>query len=100
MKKYKQRGIEDCLKEAYAIATSGTVGFGLSIDLDGFDPSQAPGVGTPVPNGMDVKAFCEAIRQSNNDPLIGIELVEFNPELDKQNKTLDLFGPLLEACFY
>ncbi|HEX7968511.1 MAG TPA: arginase family protein, partial [Stellaceae bacterium] len=36
MEEVKQRGIHDALNEALAIATRGTAGFGLSIDLDGF----------------------------------------------------------------
>ncbi len=94
-----QRGIEDCMQEACDIANRASAGFGISIDLDGFDPKYAPGVGTPVPNGIDVEGFCRSLDHIPRESLIGIEIVEFNPDFDKDDKTLQLFNPLLEACF-
>ncbi len=37
--------------EAIGIATNGTAGFHLSLDMDFVDPQYAPGVGTPVRGG-------------------------------------------------
>ena len=59
MEEVQQRGFEDCMQEALTIANNGTAGFGISIDLDGFDPKQAPAVGTPVANGLDAPTFCD-----------------------------------------
>ena len=53
-------GIHEVMGQALAIATKGTSGFHLSFDLDGTDPSVAPGVGTPVPGGTTLK-FSKAI---------------------------------------
>src|SRR5690242_3418600 len=49
MEEVKRRGMAWALAEALAIATRGTQGFGLTIDLDGFDPEDAPGIGLKVP---------------------------------------------------
>jgi arginase len=95
----QQKGIEACMQEAINIASTGTVGYGISIDLDGFDPQTAPGVGTPVTNGLDYDAFCQTMKNQTKDNLIGIEIVEFNPEEDHQDKTAKLFKPLIESCF-
>ena len=37
---------------AIEIASEGMKGIHLSFDLDALDPTQAPGVGTPVYNGL------------------------------------------------
>ncbi len=99
MDEVKQRGMADCMTEAITIACKNTVGFGISIDLDGFDPIAAPGVGTPVPDGLDCQSFCQTIQQQNLDKLVGIEIVEYNPERDLNNQTAKLFKPLLDSCF-
>src|SRR5262245_38851994 len=48
----RRRGLDAVAAEALAIATGGTSGFGISIDLDAVTPEEAPGVGTPVPEGI------------------------------------------------
>src|SRR5918996_395349 len=47
-----RRGLETVAAEALAIAARGTSGFGVSIDLDAVTPDDAPGVGTPVADGI------------------------------------------------
>ncbi len=89
-------GISAALNEAHRIATKGTVGYGLSIDMDAFDPSEAPGVGTAEPHGLSVKTCCSALSQFSADPaLLGIEVVEFNPHLDRNDLTKDAVVKLL-----
>src|SRR6266545_3563298 len=46
------RGLDDCLDEAFAIATDDCDGAFLSIDVDVVDPGMAPGTGTPEPGGL------------------------------------------------
>jgi arginase len=48
----KERGLNVVMQEALKIASHGTIGFGISIDIDGIDPIDAPGTGTDVPNGI------------------------------------------------
>lgn len=53
----------------------------LSIDLDAFDPSQVPGVGTPEPGGLGWKeaiALFGALRAAGKT-LVGADLVELCP---------------------
>ncbi len=47
-----RRGLDTVAAEALAIAARGTSGFGVSIDLDAVTPEEAPGVGTPVADGI------------------------------------------------
>lgn len=52
----------------------------LSVDMDVFDPSVAPGVGTPEPNGMNYKEFVGQLNKiSDNSKIIGMDVVEVRP---------------------
>lgn len=53
----------------------------ISIDLDGFDPSEVPGVGTPEPGGLrwyGALALLRALRGAGKT-LVGADLVELCP---------------------
>jgi len=55
----------------------------VSIDIDGLDPSIAPGTGTPSPGGLlydEVNELLEAIAKRGN--VIGFDLVEVSPPYD------------------
>ncbi|MFM2161036.1 MAG: arginase [Pseudomonadota bacterium] len=88
MSELDERGVAACTREAFDRATSGTIGTHLSFDLDGVDPTDAPGVGTPVPGGLTLREslyVCEAAHRTGR--LQGMELVELNPTLDERNRT-------------
>ncbi|WP_256379311.1 arginase family protein [Butyrivibrio sp. XPD2002] len=71
----------------------------LSFDMDALDPTQAPGVGTPVHNGLTQReAFiiCEMMNDSGH--LKSMDLVETNPLLDNRNATGILASELITAC--
>jgi arginase len=91
MSELDERGTAVCVREAIEHVSKGTVGLHLSFDLDGVDPQDAPGVGTPVPGGLTVREshlVCEAAARSGR--LLGMEMVELNPTLDVRNKTGEL----------
>lgn len=95
-----ERGLAACFSDALAIVADAAHGFGVTLDLDAFDPSIAPGVGTPVPAGLLADEFhwgwcqlaaCRGLR--------AVEIVEYNPRRDRQGLTAqlicDLIGDLL-----
>ena len=53
----------------------------LSLDMDVLDPAFAPGVSHHEPGGMTTREVLEII-QHLNAPLIGADIVEFNPRRD------------------
>ena len=92
-------GMETIIEEAIRIAGAGTNGIHLSFDMDAIDPTQAPGVGTPVYNGLTQReAFIACERLYDSDKLIAIDLVETNPLLDDRNATGILASELLLTC--
>lgn len=96
MDEVEERGFEAVFKEALAIVKTNTNGYGLSIDLDAFDPEEAPGVGTPAPQGLKQKDVLPALIQVKNDPALkAFEIVEYNPDRDKSDKTLYLMRDIL-----
>ena len=52
MTKVVTRGLDECLTEAFGIATDECDGVFLSVDVDVVDPGMAPGTGTPEPGGL------------------------------------------------
>jgi len=51
----------------------------VTLDLDGFDPSEAPGVGTPEPGGFGWFDFLEIIEALKGRRLVGFDVVELMP---------------------
>jgi arginase len=98
MPEVRQRGLAAVLAEAHAIATNGTVGYGVSLDLDAFDPHEAPGVGTPASDGIHAADFMAPWSALINGPAcLGIEIVEYNPARDRGARTARLMQQLVSA---
>ncbi len=77
-----------------------TDGVHLSLDLDGLDPNDAPGVGTPVPGGISYRESHLAMEMLAESGLItSAEFVEVNPILDERNKTASLAVALMGSLF-
>ena len=81
-------GMAGVVNEALAIACDGPGTLHVSFDMDGIDPSEAPGVGTPVRGGISYREahlLMEAVAASG--ALGSLEITEINPILDHQNQT-------------
>jgi arginase len=91
MRDIDERGLRSVMEEAIRIASDGTAGFHLSLDMDFVDPSDAPGVGTPVRGGatyreahLAMEMICDSRR------MVSMEVVEVNPVIDVHNRTAEL----------
>src|ERR1700723_131618 len=74
------RGLDECLTEAFAIATDECDGVFLSVDVDVVDPGMAPGTGTPEPGGLTGRQLLDAVRRIAMElPLAGVDGVEVSP---------------------
>ncbi|WP_025822589.1 agmatinase [Shewanella marina] len=79
----------------------------LTIDIDAFDPSIAPGTGTPSHGGFqyyEVLEIIKALSQRSKGQIVGIDLVEVAPAYDPTGITAILAAQLLMntigAIFY
>jgi arginase len=98
MREIEQRGLDNVLDDAHRIASSGTAGYGISVDLDAIDPREAPGVGSPVRGGLRAAEAINALAGLSCDTALrGLEIVEYNPYLDIDAQTIALVPALVEA---
>ncbi|MCY4143795.1 MAG: agmatinase [Gammaproteobacteria bacterium] len=67
----------------------------LSLDIDGLDPSCAPGTGTPEPGGLTTTQALEIIRGCRGLNIIGADVVEVAPPFDLSRNTSLLAANLL-----
>ncbi|MDG0980961.1 MAG: agmatinase [Halieaceae bacterium] len=67
----------------------------LTFDIDGLDPSVAPGTGTPEPAGLSASQGLEVIRGCWGLNLVGADLMEVSPPYDPSGNTALLGANLL-----
>lgn len=69
----------------------------ISIDLDGIDPSEAPGVAHPEPGGLTVREVL-AVLDRQTSRIVGVDIVELNPARDNGGVTAILAAKLVREC--
>ncbi len=90
MREIDERGLRAVMEEAIRLASDGTAGFHLSLDMDFVDPRDAPGVGTPVRGGATYREAHLAMEMiCDSGQMVSMEVVEVNPVLDEANRTGD-----------
>lgn len=93
-------GMPKVMEEAIDYLKQRTDGVHLSLDLDGLDPSEAPGVGTPVIGGISYRESHLAMEMLAEAGIItSVEFVEVNPILDDRNKTAQVAVALMGSLF-
>ncbi len=93
-------GMSQVMQEAIDYLKKRTDGVHLSFDMDGIDPSEAPGVGTPVNGGVTYRESHLALEMLAESGLItSAEFVEVNPMLDDKSKTAKLAVDLIGSLF-
>ena len=90
-KTIKEKGIGTILSELYKRLEEIKVNnIHLSFDIDCLDSSLVPGTGTPVENGMsldEITYILKAVFETRK--IKSMDFVEFNPEIDTNNITLN-----------
>lgn len=101
MQEVESRGLDAVFNEAKNRITKNTKHYGVSIDLDGLDPEDAPGVGSPESNGIKADDLCSALKKYcyGDANLLGTEITEFNPHLDIDGKTQKIIRRLVDAIY-
>jgi arginase len=94
----EREGLAAIMDKAAKIAANGTDAVALSLDLDAFDPQDAPSVGTPVDGGLRQKEMlpllAKLVKEVKPDL---IEIAEYNPTLQGCDITRALILEVLPA---
>ncbi|QCJ40595.1 arginase [Bacillus sp. S3] len=100
MHEIDRMGMAKVMEETIAYLKERTDGVHLSLDLDGLDPSECPGVGTPVMGGISYRESHLAMEMLEEAKIItSAEFVEVNPILDEKNKTASVAVGLMGSLF-
>ncbi len=94
----RKDGMEKVMEEAIRIASNGTEGIHMSYDLDVIDPKLAPGVSIPAVDGINLDEAYEAVDMiiKHKDKVKSLDLVEYNPLRDIDDKTKVIAKKILE----
>jgi arginase len=88
MRDIDERGMREVMADALKYAMDDTAGIAVSLDMDFVDPSDAPGVGTPVRGGVTYREAHLAMEMiADTESMVSLEVVEINPILDEHNRT-------------
>ncbi len=100
MRDVDERGVRVIMEEAIGFASAGTAGFHVSFDLDGMDPRDVPGTGTPVKGGLnwrEANLLMEMI--SDTGRMTSLEITELNPILDVKNQSGEVAVDVILSAF-
>ncbi len=88
MRDIDERGMREVMSDALKYAMDDTDGIAVSLDMDFVDPSDAPGVGTPVRGGVTYREAHLAMEMiADSEAMVSLEIVEINPVIDEHNRT-------------
>jgi arginase len=88
MRDIDERGMREVMSDALKYARDDTDGISVSLDMDFVDPSDAPGVGTPVRGGVTYREAHLAMEMlADTEAMVSLEVVEINPVIDEHNRT-------------
>jgi arginase len=88
MRDVDERGMREVMSDALKYAMDDTQGISVSLDMDFVDPSDAPGVGTPVRGGVTYREAHLAMEMiADSEAMASMEIVEINPVIDEHNRT-------------
>ena len=94
-------GLPNCFEEAIEIASKNNSGFGMSIDIDGLDPNDAPATAIKTEPGIKtdelIKVLAEKIK--GNSKFLGLEIAEFFPDYDIEQKTEKVIAEIIKSIY-
>ncbi|HLD95239.1 MAG TPA: arginase [Alphaproteobacteria bacterium] len=99
MEDIQKRGLEEIVREAINTLEAQVDFLGISLDIDFFDPQDAPGTGTREKKGAHFQEFLPIVKTILKNPkTIAFEIAEYNPKKDKENLTKNLMVELLKVA--
>lgn len=103
MEEVLRKGLSACMQEALTyLNLTEKHELLMSIDLDAFCPEDAPGVTVPEPYGLKSAAFIDALHTCSASILpylSGVEIAEFSPQHDQNQRTQNLIVNMLNSIW-
>lgn len=99
MRDIDEQNMRGVMEKSLSLASRDTAGFMVSLDMDVMDPSEAPGVGTPVRGGLTFREAHLALEMiADSGKMLALDVVEVNPIIDLMNKTAILGVGLITSA--
>jgi len=93
-------GMGEVSRQALEIVNANTIGFHISFDVDGCDPTVIPGSGTLVPGGVSFREAHQLLENcASSGRMKSMEVVELNPFLDQANISAERAVALIQSAF-
>ncbi len=100
MKDITPENIHQVVQNAIEYVSKNVKKFGISIDIDGFEPTIAPATGLHCPKGLDPKKIEKALKNiSKNPKFCGLEISEFDTKKDRNNITKNIILDIISSVF-
>jgi arginase len=96
MEEVAQRGLKAIFSEILARLSAQKIPYGISVDIDFFDPGIMSATGSPEEKGADLEEFLESYTLTEAYPPIAFEFVEYNPFYDNEGRSLQAVYRILD----
>ena len=100
MDEVAERGIGTVVQEAFDLIHPQVTQMGLTIDLDAIDPDDCPGVGYREKPGIVLKDLVHFLKHFYFKKWAALEIAEFNPLRDEDDKTAKAIVELIDAVYF
>ncbi len=100
MRRIDEIGMHQTMKEILEQVKKKNALLHISFDVDGLDPTIAPGVGTTIPGGITYREAQLFMEMAHDSGLVSsMDIVEINPALDNKNITAEIAVDLTASLF-
>ena len=101
MQEIEENGLSNSFQKALAVAAANENGFGISIDIDAFDPMFAPATAIKMSPGINPSDLNIELAEhiSEHKGFLGLEIAEFFPNLDVEQKTEKTIAAIINSIF-
>ncbi|MBS0416460.1 MAG: agmatinase [Proteobacteria bacterium] len=93
MEQFQRMGCEAVIRKAAEVVGDGPVY--VTFDVDGLDPSFAPGTGTPEVGGLTTREVLQILHGLKGVNVVGGDVVEIAPQYDPTTNTVQIAAQIL-----
>jgi len=93
-----ERGLETIFTEIIEHLEARKLSYGLTVDIDFFEPEEMSATGTPEKDGIHPQEFLDNYAIFERHLPVAFEFVEFNPSRDRERQSLNWTVKILERA--